>query len=215
MDDTGEGIAPEVQARIFEPFLTTKELGRGAGLGWATAYGIVEESQGVIHVESELGEGTRFLVFLPETSQTRASSPSLTLNKDMTGTETILLVEDDEAVRALLVRQLEELGYRVLDAANGEAALALDDQVDGHIDVLLSDIVMPGMRGPELARALKARHPQLAVLLMSGYADLRVAAGELPDVAVEYLQKPIGRGVLAGALRQALVGSESLSEGSS
>ncbi len=169
----------------------------------------------MIHVESELGEGTRFLVFLPETSQTRASSPSLTLNKDMTGTETILLVEDDEAVRALLVRQLEELGYRVLDAANGEAALALDDQVDGHIDVLLSDIVMPGMRGPELARALKARHPQLAVLLMSGYADLRVAAGELPDVAVEYLQKPIGRGVLAGALRQALVGSESLSEGSS
>ncbi len=204
VEDTGEGMSSETRARVFEPFFTTKARGRGTGLGLATTYGIVEQNRGAITVESEPGQGTRFRIYLPRTARLADGPVPPSASEELTAPATILLVEDEEVVRTLLVRQLKELGHRVLAAENGETALVLDARADGEVDVLLSDIAMPGMGGIELARQLRDRHPRMVVVLMSGYSDVETPEADSAFTPVTYIQKPFNQGALARALRRAL-----------
>jgi len=199
--DTGCGMTDEVKARLFEPFFTTKEVGKATGLGLATCYGIVRQSGGAISVESELGRGTTFTIYLPQSP----GEPAILARRDVTdslphGSETILLVEDDLSVRMLVKDILGEQGYRVLEAANGEEALHLvKSRVVETIDLLLTDIVMPRMGGKVLADRLKVIHPGLKVLFASGYADNTPV-----DETSPFLQKPFTVGGLACKVREVL-----------
>ncbi|HEX8948826.1 MAG TPA: ATP-binding protein, partial [Dissulfurispiraceae bacterium] len=201
--DTGIGISEAMRERIFEPFFTTKELDRGTGLGLSTVYGIIKQHDGHIHVYSEPGKGTAFKVYLPairrEVSPPDEARPAL-----VGGTETVLVVDDDTKVRNVLVTMLESLGYRVL-AANGAAEL-LDLSISSResIDVLLIDIVMPEINGKELADTFKARHPETAVIFMSGYPGQAIARYGVLDPAVIFLQKPVMLNNLAQKTREAL-----------
>ncbi len=206
VSDTGVGMDATVRSHLFEPFFTTKEVGEGTGLGLATVYGVVRQSGGAIEVESEPGRGSTFRIFLPATTEpihSRAQRPEARTPKG--GPETVLLVEDEDLVRGLVRQVLEAQGYRVLEAAHGRAALALE-RVHAHepLHLLVSDVVMPQMDGPTLARALRARRPDLPVLFMSGYSDTgsRGAATELPHSA--FLQKPFAPALLARAVRDVL-----------
>jgi CheY-like chemotaxis protein len=172
--DTGTGISPEVRAHLFEPFFTTKAIGKGTGLGLATVYGIVKQSGGFISVTTELGHGTTFRVHLPQVAgQPPAVSPAAddrVKAPDASGTETILIAEDEEAVRRLSRRALERQGYTVLAAPNALEALHAAESHAGAIHLLVTDVVMPGMNGPDLARDLTRLRPDVRVLFMSGYA---------------------------------------------
>jgi CheY-like chemotaxis protein len=172
VQDNGMGIPPENLPRIFDPFFTTKEIGKGTGLGLSTVYGIVKQHQGWIEVRSELGTGTAFQIFLPTVpaARPRASTPS-PVPPPRGGKETILLVEDDEAVRTLTRRLLERYGYRVHEAVSGNSALDFIHSQQPRIDLLLTDVIMPeGINGPELAERLHAQNPRLKILFMSGYS---------------------------------------------
>ncbi|HEX9610644.1 MAG TPA: response regulator [Gemmatimonadales bacterium] len=192
VSDTGSGMSEETQSHLFEPFFTTKELGKGTGLGLATVYGIVKQSGGHVWAYSELGHGTTFKIYLPRVDEpaeplatrTRAAPESLR------GTETILLVEDEAAVRAVTRLLLERNGYTVLVAPAGSAALALLDGGDVRVDLLLTDVVMPGMSGRELAERLASRCPGLRVVYMSGYTDDAIVRHGMLEPGLEYLQKP-------------------------
>ena len=186
--DTGVGIAPEAREHIFTPFFTTRPVGEGTGLGLATVYGIVTAAGGSIEVESEPGRGARFRVSFPLTIDEAPVTPPPTPDPLVRGRGTVLLVEDEEAVRTLAGRVLKAAGYRVLVAANGSAALELADRHGASIDLLLTDVVMPGSSGPQLARTLSEGRPDLLVVFMSGYAD-RAGGG---DVALDapFLAKP-------------------------
>ena len=206
MSDTGTGMKPETRERAFEPFFTTKDPGRGTGLGLSTVYGIVKQSGGVISVNSELGMGTTVEVYLPRDGRpeaTRAATPIA--SGPVTRGESILLVEDEAAVRALTARLLGRLGYRVEVAANGGDALVVLEDADRSIDLLLTDVVLPGsMQGNELARTARLLRPNLAVLHMSGYArDIIIHAGRL-DEGVNYLAKPFTADELARRVREVL-----------
>jgi PAS domain S-box-containing protein len=203
--DTGIGMRPEVQQRIFEPFFTTKERGQGTGLGLAAVYGTVKQLGGYIGVESELDRGSTFTIYLPKTDRAAielaagesAESPPI-------GTETILLVEDESGVRAFARTVLQRFGYRVLEADSGEAALLLLETFNGTIDMLLTDVVLPGIDGRELAIRVTRDRPSLPVLFMSGYAaELRTGHGFLAP-GMPLLEKPFTAQVLLSRTRQLL-----------
>jgi PAS domain S-box-containing protein len=192
VSDTGTGMSSEVQAHMFEPFFTTKEVGKGTGLGLATVYGIVKQSGGSIWVYSELGHGTTFKVYLP-----RIDDPADPLTKvgpidaaSLRGTETILLVEDEPAVRAVARQILTRHGYSVIEAHDGQAALTLVDATRPSIDLVLTDLVMPGMSGRNLADNLVRRFPKLRILYMSGYTDDAIVRHGMLESGLAYLQKP-------------------------
>jgi CheY-like chemotaxis protein len=205
VSDTGIGMSPEVQARLFEPFFTTKGPGQGTGLGLATCYGIVKQHGGNIWVYSEAGQGTTFKVYLPCTEEAvdEALRPVETATLPR-GQETVLVVEDEPAVRELAARVLRTLGYTVLEATNGEDALQVAAAYDGVIQLLLADVVMPQLGGKVLAARLAELCPEIKVLFMSGYtANAIVHHGRL-DEGVAFLQKPFTPASLARKVRERL-----------
>jgi CheY-like chemotaxis protein len=172
MNDTGMGMTAQTQAHIFEPFFTTKERGKGTGLGLATVYGIVKQSEGFIWVESEVGRGTIFEVYLPVVREPIASSVQVVLVAEITGgSQTILLAEDDGAVRRLARNVLTNQGYTVIDARDGDEALEFARRYAGAIDLLITDVVMPGLSGRDLAARLSGERPDVRVLYTSGYTE--------------------------------------------
>jgi PAS domain S-box-containing protein len=202
--DTGTGMDRETQQRIFEPFFTTKGPGKGTGLGLATVYGIVKQSDGDIWVTSELGRGTEFRIYLLRSEEAVQSiAVASSAEAIPRGSETVLLVEDELGVQGLAVAVLESSGYTVLSTAQPERAIELCDQHEGVIDLLLTDIVMPGMSGHDVARTISARRPDIKVLYMSGYAaDTALRHGVLTTAA--YLQKPFSPAALARKVRDVL-----------
>jgi CheY-like chemotaxis protein len=207
--DTGTGMDKATQARIFEPFFTTKGLGKGTGLGLSTVFGIVKQSHGAVWAVSEPGKGTTFTVCLPavEASQARLTSmpPVAAEVGTLRGSETILLVEDDERVRVLARTILRRYGYQVLEAQSGGDALIVCEQHLAPIDLLLTDVVLPRVSGPELAARLVASRPEMRVLYMSGYAGDANLRHPLPGAHAVYLQKPITPEALARRVREALL----------
>jgi two-component system cell cycle sensor histidine kinase/response regulator CckA len=204
VSDTGTGIAPALLPKIFEPFFTTKEVGKGTGLGLSTVYGIVKQSGGFIFAESELGQGTSFVIYLPVHRAEAAKSARKVKEPagDLWGTGTILLVEDEATVRAVAERALTRHGYTVLVAENGEAALEILER-EPDIDLMISDVVMPTMDGPTTARAARKSHPDLPILFISGYAEEQLRQSIDLD-RVGFLAKPFSVQQLAEAARAAL-----------
>ncbi len=200
--DTGCGMDDRVKEHLFEPFFTTKAQGQGSGLGLATIYGIVKQSEGYIDVRSEVGRGTTVEILLPRIEGHDSSSVQLTALAPK-GNETILLVEDVDLVRELVRDMLQGGGYIVHEASDGARAIELAERHPGTIHLLLTDVVMPGMRGPDLARRLRERRPDLKLLFMSGYAD-QAAACTLPDLHAQFIQKPVTAGELARKVRETL-----------
>ena len=206
--DTGVGMDDATQAHLFEPFFTTKEVGKGTGLGLATVYGIVKQSGGYIWVYSEPGRGTTVKVYLPrvagEADAPPLAAPSLA---EVRGDETVLLVEDATPVRTMARRGLEGRGYRVLDASDGPAALELSARHAGRIDLLVTDVVMPGMSGRELAERLAPQRPSMKVLYTSGYTDDTMVRQGVLTAGVAFLQKPFVPDTLARKVREVLDGT--------
>jgi CheY-like chemotaxis protein len=206
VSDTGSGMNQETQAHIFEPFFTTKEVGTGTGLGLATVYGIVKQSGGNIWVYSEAGHGTTFKIYLPRVAERQAETAEAKIGFDELprGTETILLVEDEQMVRSLTRHILELCGYTVLEAQNGVEASAIFEKGERRIDLLVTDVVMPLMGGRELAERLAQTHPQLRVLFTSGYTDDAVVRHGVIEAGTNFVQKPFTPNVLARKIREVL-----------
>ncbi|MGZ4820170.1 MAG: ATP-binding protein [Terriglobales bacterium] len=200
--DTGCGMDENVRARIFEPFFTTKPVGQGVGLGMAMTYGIVTQSGGSVSVSSKPGAGTRIVIHLPRHAATGTASESSPASSadTPTGTETILLVEDDHAVCASMAHLLIGAGYHVLQARNGDQALRLARAHAGGVDLLITDVVMPGMSGYDVAQHVKNIHRETKVLFISGYAP----QGRAADTGAQLLRKPFSRALLAEKVRQIL-----------
>jgi CheY-like chemotaxis protein len=203
--DTGHGFDAETKAKIFEPFFTTKEKGKGTGLGLSTVYGIVQQSDGQITVQSELGRGSEFCIQLPCVNEDRHESDAKTSNDiAVSASGKILLVEDEQAVRELALRLLKQAGYTVISPKEPSDALRLSKSELNSIDLVVTDVVMPGMNGPELVAHLLTRRPDLKVLYMSGYNDHPLfRAGVLSDRAT-LLQKPFSRTDLLAKVRSVL-----------
>jgi len=195
--DTGSGMDADTKARLFEPFFTTKGPGKGTGLGLATVYGIVKQSGGGIAVESTLGHGSEFTIFLPhEDAPVPAPEPLLPPFERSRRAETILVVEDEEVVRLLLCSVLTDAGYEVLCAESSEHALELAHEHASPIDLLVTDVVMPGMHGPVLARELASSQPAMKVLFVSGYSENDISDQGVIEPDLEVLQKPFTHQVL-------------------
>jgi signal transduction histidine kinase/ActR/RegA family two-component response regulator len=206
VSDTGHGMEASTKARIFEPFFTTKELGKGTGLGLATVYGVVKQSSGYIFVDSEPGAGARFEIYLPQVpEQVQAVAEEERAAKLRPGRETVLLVEDEADVRALTCEFLKSAGYQVLTAADGEEGLETGQRFGDEIDILVTDVVMPRLRGPELAKRLRLVLPDLKVVYMSGYTE---EFSDMPNLlhGAYFLQKPFSRDALLRQLQDALKG---------
>ncbi|MCC6159997.1 MAG: PocR ligand-binding domain-containing protein [Deltaproteobacteria bacterium] len=201
--DTGIGIGPEILPHVFEPFFTTKGQGSGTGLGLSMVYGVVRQNGGFVEVESELGVGTTFRVYLPLVAEEGAASPSAELKRPL-GSESILLVEDEDPVRTLARKFLERLGYRVVDFRRPADALEWVRVGEGRFDLLLTDVIMPEMNGRQLHDALSALRPDLPVLFMSGYTGDTIARHGVLEEGTDFLQKPFTLDQLAHALRDAL-----------
>ncbi|MBA4192720.1 MAG: hybrid sensor histidine kinase/response regulator [Planctomycetaceae bacterium] len=204
VSDTGTGMTDEVKAKIFEPFFTTKGVGKGTGLGLATVYGIVKQAGGQIEVNSTLGTGTTFTVQLPAVSILSSEPRPSGLVSPARGTETILLVEDEQAVRKYTRQALEKQGYKVLEAASGVEAIHVAEKHTGPIHLLVTDVVMPGMGGRDLSEAIRARLPEVRVLFMSGYTDDAVVRHGVVDATDAFLQKPFAPLALARKVRAIL-----------
>ncbi|HVH45191.1 MAG TPA: ATP-binding protein, partial [Labilithrix sp.] len=207
VEDTGTGMDAATMAHIYEPFFTTKELGKGTGLGLSTVFGIVEQSGGHITVQSEVGKGTRFDVYFPLVDPLGAPANGATVDAPARGSETILLVEDNPGVRALAREILATNGYTVLVAADGASAISLSDKHEGSIDLLLTDLVMPGMSGRDVADRLLSRRAHMNVLYMSAYADDAIIRHGIVPVSASFLPKPFSPAGLLQRTRQALDGS--------
>jgi two-component system cell cycle sensor histidine kinase/response regulator CckA len=208
VSDTGVGMDSDTQAQIFEPFFTTKEKGKGTGLGLSTVYGIIKQSGGFIWVYSEAGKGTSFKIYLPRSEeQIESEVPVKRQPETLQGSESILLVEDDEAVLSIGELILERSGYTVLTATNGDAALKLVNKVNHNVDLIVTDVVMPGMSGKELADRIKAMIPEIPVLYLSGYTDDAIAQHGILDSGVEFLPKPFDREELLLKVREILDGA--------
>jgi two-component system, cell cycle sensor histidine kinase and response regulator CckA len=204
ISDTGTGMDKETQSRIFEPYFTTKDAGKGTGLGLATVFGIVKQAGGFLAVDSQLGEGTTFRVYFPRIEELAdAPTPVLKVEEVPRGSETILLVEDEAGLRTITKEFLESIGYTVLESGNGAEALAVTLKHKGPIHLILTDLVMPGIRGPEIALRFKKSHPTAGVIVMSGYSDPTIHANELAPHTV-FLEKPFNVVTLAQQLRKVL-----------
>jgi PAS domain S-box-containing protein len=204
VSDTGHGMDKETQSQIFEPFFTTKEKGKGTGLGLSTVYGIVKQSNGYVFAQSEPGAGTTFYVYLPRVEESaEEQSPVKSQQNEAGGCETVLLVEDEESVRELVRLTLTARGYKVLEAENGECGLQIAEDFKQPIDILITDVVMPGIGGRELAKKLLALRPAISVLYLSGYTEDAVIAGA-PSPAIAFLQKPFTLQNLAKKVREVL-----------
>ena len=211
MSDTGVGMDPETQARIFEPFFTTKPKGKGTGLGLATVYGIVKQSGGWIWVYSEVGRGTTFKIYLPRVEGAPvAVRPSVAPAASLRGAETILIVEDQEEVRKLTRRVLEARGYTVVLAESGAEALQVAERHGKPIQLLVTDVIMPGMSGRETALLLTAAHPGMRVLFLSGYADESIVHHGVLEPGIAFLPKPFTADALARKVREVLEAREDL-----
>jgi len=205
VSDTGSGMDTETQAHIFEPFFTTKKPGKGTGLGLATVYGVVKQSGGFIWVYSEVGKGTSFKIYLPRVDQPEdKGSVPLPLAEVPRGTETILLAEDEQDVREVAREFLESGGYTVIEAHNGAEALRLAAEHKATIDLLVTDMVMPGMTGKELAGRLRHQHSGIGVIYMSGYSEQTAAETTQADANMLLLTKPFSRGSILRTVREAL-----------
>ena len=205
--DSGQGIAAEHLPHIFEPFHTTKEAGKGTGLGLATVYGIVKQSGGYVWVYSEAGRGTTFKVYLPRVDEAVETLPGTkvsTRERVKTGTETILLVEDEPDLRELTRTVLAAKGYTVVEARNAEEAERLAESNGAKIHLLLTDVIMPGLSGRELAKRILAQHSSMRVLYMSGYTYNVIAQGGTLERGVSFLQKPFTPSGLVEKVREVL-----------
>ncbi len=210
VSDNGCGMDKETQSHLFEPFFTTKEKGKGTGLGLSTVYGIIKQSGGNIWVYSEPSQGTTFKIYLPRVEKTatvykpKASSPTAP-----GGTETILLVEDEEAVRTMVSKILRNKGYTVLEAAHSEEAFEISERHEGPIHLMVTDVIMPQMSGPELAERLAPRLPEMKVLYMSGYPDNTIVQHGVLEPGTAFLQKPFTLNALESKVREVLDGTRS------
>jgi len=204
VSDTGVGMSPEVRERVFEPFFTTKE--KGTGLGLSTVYGVVKQSGGYIWAYSEPGRGSTFKIYLPQVDEPLGEEIRKKVVKGMLpgGKETILVAEDEEEVRKLAVDILRKQGYRILEAPHGGDAFLICEQGKEPVDLLLTDVVMPGLNGPELARRLKYFYPEMKVLFMSGYTDNTIFQQGVLDQGMFFLQKPFSVEGLAAKVREVL-----------
>lgn len=208
ISDTGCGMTDEVKAKIFEPFFTTKEIGKGSGLGLATVYGIVKTYGGHVEVWSELNRGTVVTVLLPAVLEAPSPADTSSGAPSRRGNETLLIVEDEPAVRKFMRIALERHGYRVLDAKDGTDAIQAAERHDGPIHLLLTDVVMPGLGGREVAKRVQARHPETRVLYLSGYTDDAVVRHGVVESIDAFLQKPFTPSSLAKKVRDVLDGSQ-------
>jgi PAS domain S-box-containing protein len=205
MTDTGTGMDEETKSRIFEPFYTTKEAGKGTGLGLSTVYGIIKQSGGNIEVASEPGKGTKFIIYLPcIVSEEEKDRPSQEIRRPSQGGETILLVEDDKAVRSVIIAMLQGSGYTILDAGNGDDALQICENHKGGIDLLLSDVVLPGMSGRELADQIEEKQAGMKILLMSGYTNNAIQHHGVLDPGTAFIEKPFTPATLTRKIRDVL-----------
>ena len=201
VSDTGQGMSREVQAKIFDPFFTTKERGKGTGLGLAMVFGIIKQLGGHIFVYSEPGRGTTFKIFLPVSQAAVEKTSELSLPPLPQGNETILVVDDEPSLKTLVTAILRPLGYTMLEAGSGAEAMEISDAFSGRIDILLTDVIMPGMNGKELAEAITARRPETRVIYMSGYTDNAIAHHGVLDPGVVLIEKPITADKLTAVLK--------------
>jgi two-component system, cell cycle sensor histidine kinase and response regulator CckA len=202
--DTGTGMDEETKEHIFEPFFTTKELGRGSGLGLSTVYGIIEQSGGHIQVSSAIGSGTTFKIYLPRAESTEEVRRGSSMTEWTQGTETILLTEDEEIVRNLAREVLVMQGYHVLEAASGDVAVQLCERHQGKIDLLLTDVVMPGMSGREVSAQVTSMRPEVRVIYMSGYTDDMIVHHGVLNEGQDFIQKPFSPNTLVQKVREVL-----------
>jgi two-component system cell cycle sensor histidine kinase/response regulator CckA len=204
VSDTGMGMDKETQSRIFEPFFTTKEKGKGTGLGLSTVYGIVKQSSGYVMVQSEEGRGTSFHIYLPRVEGIAEKHAAPVPHAALGGTETVLLVEDEESVRQLVRETLAAKGYRVLEAQNGEAGVAVAAQHEGKINLVITDVIMPGMGGRELVKQLALTRPETKVLYLSGYTEDAIGSEGTIESGAAFLQKPFTLQTLSRKVREVL-----------
>ena len=204
--DTGCGMTPEIQAHIFEPFFTTKEFGKGTGLGLATVYGIVKQSGGSVWVYSELGVGTTFKIYFPSVdANVEIVEPIEQMKSASEGSQTILVVEDDEALLQVTRRSLDEAGYTILAAATPARAIEMSESYPGPIHLMVTDVVMPGMSGPRLAARLSSLRPEMKVLYVSGYPDDAIVHHAVLEPGLAFLQKPFSPKKLVHKVGEALL----------
>jgi two-component system cell cycle sensor histidine kinase/response regulator CckA len=208
--DQGVGIPPDKIDQIFEPFFTTKKVGDGTGLGLSTVYGIVKQTGGFIFVESEVGRGSTFSIFLPRTEEIEPPPPpaprAAAAEQDLTGRGRVLLIEDEAPVRAFAARALRLRGYEVTEAGSAEEALAMLEDAAVHVDVVVSDVVMPGMDGPACIREIKKTRPDVRVVFVSGYAEDALKRGIEGLTHCTFLPKPFSLNDLTAKVKECVAG---------
>jgi CheY-like chemotaxis protein len=204
VSDTGAGMTREVKERVFEPFFTTKETGKGTGLGLSTVYGIVKQTGGSVGVYSEPGKGTVFKIYLPPVDEPIEIFKEKFVKDLPRGSETVLIVEDEEEVRKLAVQILQRQGYEVMEAPQGGDALLICEQHQNSVHLMLTDVVMPGMSSHQLAKRLKSLQPEMKVLYMSGYTDNTIVQHGALAEKVDYISKPFTVDALARKVREVL-----------